>query len=70
MFIFIAYYMCIVDIECMLMPWRNGLWTLSPYHQKIDSEYRIVSNKRPGGVAIFQKGMFLRGKFSMQKCSV
>ena len=32
--------------------------------------YRIVSNKRPGGVAIFQKGMFIRGKFSMQKCSV
>ena len=28
--------------------------------------YHIVSNKRPGGVAIFQKGMFIRGKFSME----
>ena len=39
-----------------------------PYHER--QSYRIVSNKRPGGVAIFQKGMFIRGKFSMQKGSV
>ena len=36
----------------------------------ISNKYRIVSNKRPGGVAIFQKGDVYKRQVFNEKCSV